>query len=157
MSFSAPKVYNMPGFKTNVKNLQAITKGIKSASFKAKAQEIVNLYIDKKIRNIRTAENALFRLSQPRYQRSGQAEVAYQKAVNKYKEAEPMTGRLRRETLRKKVKTYSATMILFKKVEDWDKDKEPDPTLLVPTAGGKNRGRTNGSLSRRGEKVQADS
>ena len=133
MSFSAPKVYTMPGFRTNVKNLQAITKGIKSASFKAKAQEIVNLYVDKKIRNIRTAENALFRLSQPRYQRSGQAEVAYQKVVNQYRGAEPMTGRLRRETLRKDIKTYSATMILFKKVENWKKEakKEPDPTLLV--------------------------
>jgi 3,4-dihydroxy 2-butanone 4-phosphate synthase/GTP cyclohydrolase II len=28
-------------------------------------------------------------------------------------------------------------MILFKKVEDWDKDTEPDPTLLVPNAGKK--------------------
>ena len=44
-----------------------------------------------------------------------------------------MTGRLERESLRKKVKTYSATMILFKKTEDWDKDKEPDPTLHLPT------------------------
>ena len=44
-----------------------------------------------------------------------------------------MTGRLRRETLRKDIKTYSATMILFKKVDDWTKEKkkQPDPTLLV--------------------------
>jgi hypothetical protein len=92
----------------------------------------VNLHVDKKIQNIRTAENAFFRICQPRYQRTGQAEVAYQKVVIQYRGAEPMTGRLRRETLRKQIKTYSATMILFKKTEDWDKDQEPDPTVLVP-------------------------
>ena len=51
--------------------------------------------------------------------------------VNKYSAAEPMTGRLERESKRKKVKTYSATMMLFKKKDEWDKDKEADPTLLV--------------------------
>jgi len=53
--------------------------------------------------------------------------------VNKYSAAEPMTGRLERESKRKKVKTYSATMMLFKKKDEWDKDKEADPTLLVET------------------------
>jgi hypothetical protein len=122
MSFSAPKVYTMPGFKSNVKHLQGLARVIKSASFKTKAQDIVNLYTDKKIRNIRTAENAIYRISQPRYQRSGQAEAEYQKLVNKYSAAEPMTGRLERESKRKKVRTYSATMMLFKKKDEWDKD-----------------------------------
>ena len=96
----------------------------------------MNLYAEKKIRNIKTAENVIFRISQPRYQRSGQAEAEYQRLVNRYSEAEPMTGRLERESLRKKVKTYSATMMLFKKVDDWDKEKkkEPDPTMLVEGA-----------------------
>ena len=39
MSFSAPKVYTMPGFKTNVKDYQAITKTIKQKAFKEKAQD----------------------------------------------------------------------------------------------------------------------
>ena len=75
----------------------------------------------------------IYRISQPRYQRSGQAEAEYQRLVKKYSDAEPMTGRLERESLRKKVKTYSATMMLFKKVDDWDKEKkkEPDPTMLI--------------------------
>ena len=60
MSFSAPKVYTMPGFKSNVKHLQGLTRVMKSASFKTKAQEIVSLYTDKKIRNIRTVENATY-------------------------------------------------------------------------------------------------
>ena len=123
----------MPGFKTNVKHLNAIAKSVKGAGFKEKALDIVDLYIDKKIKNIKTAENVLLRLSQPRYQKSGQAEVAYQNVMSKYREAEPMTGRLERESLRKKVKTYSATIMLFKKTDDWDKNKEPDPTLLVET------------------------
>ncbi len=47
----------MPGFKSNVKHLQGLARVIKSASVKTKVQDIVNLYTDKKIRNIRTAEN----------------------------------------------------------------------------------------------------
>ena len=121
----------MPGFKTNVKDYQAITKTIKQKAFKEKAQEIIDLYVAKKIKNSKTARNAILTISQPRFQRSGQAEVEYQKVVKKYRDAEPMTGRLERETLRKRIKTYSATMMLFKKTEEWDKDKEPDPTLLV--------------------------
>ena len=123
----------MPGFKTNVKNLKAIAKSVKGAGFKEKALDIVDLYIDKKIKNIKTAEIVLLRLSQPRYHKSGQAEVAYQNVIGKYREAEPMTGRLERESLRKKVKTYSATMMLFMKTDEWDEDEEPDPTLLVET------------------------
>ena len=112
--------------------MNALARNIKAASFKQQAQDLGNLYVEKRIRNIRQVENAGYRISQPRYQRSGQAEAQYQKLVKKYSAAEPMTGRLERESLRKKVKTYSATMILFKKVEDWDKEKmkEPDPTLL---------------------------
>jgi hypothetical protein len=45
MSFSAPKVYTMPGFKTNVKYFQVITNTIKSKDFKQKAQELVDLYV----------------------------------------------------------------------------------------------------------------
>ena len=45
MSFSAPKVYSMPGFKTNVKDYQAITKTIKQKAFKEKAQDIIDLYV----------------------------------------------------------------------------------------------------------------
>jgi hypothetical protein len=132
MSFSAPKVYTMTGFKSNVKHLNALARNIKTKSFKEQAQEIVSLYVEKRIRNVRTVENAIYRISQPRYQRSGQAEAEYRKLVNKYSDAEPMTGRLERESLRKKIKTYSATMMLFKKVDDWDKEKKIDPTLLVP-------------------------
>jgi hypothetical protein len=129
----------MPGFKTKVKELQALAKSAPNKAYKEKANKVVQLYADKKITNFRTAENALLRLSQPRSIKSGRADVEYEKIVKRYEEAEPMTGRLTRESLRKKIKTYSATLILFKKTEDWDKDKEPDPTLLVPTAG-KNKG-----------------
>jgi hypothetical protein len=51
MSFSAPKIYGMqrPTFQQNVKDFRAITKSIKSKAFKEKAQEIVDLYVAKKI------------------------------------------------------------------------------------------------------------
>ena len=48
MSFSAPNVYTMPGFKTNVKDYQAIAKTIKQKAFKEKAQDIIDLYVAKK-------------------------------------------------------------------------------------------------------------
>ena len=47
MYFSAPKVYTMPGFKTNVKDCQAITKTIKQKAFKVKAQDVIDLYVAK--------------------------------------------------------------------------------------------------------------
>ena len=56
MSFSAPKVYNMPGFKTNVKDYQAITKTIKQKAFKEKAQEIIDLYVAKKNKTAKRQE-----------------------------------------------------------------------------------------------------
>ena len=49
MSFSAPKVYTMPGFKTNVKDFQVINNTIKPKEFREKAQEIVDLYVAKKL------------------------------------------------------------------------------------------------------------
>ena len=44
----------MPGFKTNVKDYQAITKTIKQKAFKEKAQDIIDLYVAKK--NSKTAK-----------------------------------------------------------------------------------------------------
>ena len=41
----------MPGFKTNVKDYQAITKTIKQKAFKEKAQDIIDLYVAKNIKN----------------------------------------------------------------------------------------------------------
>ena len=73
----------MPGFKSNVKQLHALARNIKAKSFKQQAQEIVSLYVENKIRNVRTVENAIYGISQPRYQKSGQAEAAYQSVMDK--------------------------------------------------------------------------
>ena len=43
MSGSAPKVYTMPGFKSNVKHLNALARNIKAVTFKQQAQELVSL------------------------------------------------------------------------------------------------------------------
>ena len=56
MSFSAPKVYTMPGFRTNVKDYQAIAKTIKQKAFKEKAQDIIDLYVAKKSKTAKRQE-----------------------------------------------------------------------------------------------------
>ena len=56
MTFSAPKVYTMPGFKTNVKDYQAIAKTIKQKAFKEKAQDIIDLYVAKKSKTAKRQE-----------------------------------------------------------------------------------------------------
>ena len=87
-------------------------------------------FMKKNIRNCLTAENAVNRLAiqTKNKARIERAEADYQKIVAKYTEAEPMTGRLDREINAKKKlrqKTYSVTMILFRKAEPKEeKDKE---------------------------------
>ena len=56
MSFSAPKVYSMPGFKTYVKDFQAITKTIKQKASKEKAQDVIDLYVAKKTKTAKRQE-----------------------------------------------------------------------------------------------------
>ena len=46
----------MPGFKTNVKDYQAIAKTIKQKAFKEKAQDIIDLYVAKKSKTAKRQE-----------------------------------------------------------------------------------------------------
>ena len=132
--FSEYKAY-MGGFKANVKELQGYIREAPTKEYKNKIQDIIDLYVAKKIKNYRTAENAVTYLSNRRSIKSGKADKVYNEVVGKYKEAEPMTGRLTRERLAwqtkkeakasaKAMKTYSATMILFKQHDAGDKNEE---------------------------------
>ena len=140
--FSEFKAY-MGGFKANVKELQGYVREAPTKEYKKKIQDIINIYEQKRIKNYMTAENAVTYLSNRRSIKSGKADKVYNEVVGKYKEAEPMTGRLARERVAwqtKKeakaqataMKTYSATMILFKKYEQGD-DKR-NVTVNVPTS-----------------------
>ena len=121
--FSSPTV-RMPGFKTNLKELKAYAKTAPSKERRAMINDIVGLYEAKKIKNFRTAENVIIRLGQrtkdPR--RSERALKEYEQVLAKYQDAEPMTGRLDRETAKKKMKNIMVTMILLR-------EKDEDPKL----------------------------
>ena len=119
--FSAPKVSTMaPGMKSKVAELRDLVKGIKNKDYKDKANTIIDLYQSRQITNFRTAENSLVRLSQPRSIKSGRADAEYNRIVSKYSDALPSTGRLERESLKKKHNVYSATLVLYKKGEEWE-------------------------------------
>jgi hypothetical protein len=91
---------------------------------RGKTEAIIKLYEEKKIVNFKTALNVVMLLSSrnKRSINSGRPDKEYNKVVAKYTEAEPMTGRLERERLRKEYRTFSATILLFKQAEANDDD-----------------------------------
>ena len=125
--FSTPKV-SMSGIKRKLAELRDTALRAPKEN-KPKIREIIELYAQKKIRNFRTAENAINRLAfatknKDRVQR---AEADYKAIIAKYKDAEPMTGRLDREIELKRLKkryNISITMILYRKAEKGEEAKE---------------------------------
>jgi len=135
--FSSPLV-RMPSFKANVKELKDTARRA-SKENRTKINDIIRLYEEKRIRNFLTAENAINRLaiqtkSKARNQR---AQADYEKIMAKYGEAEPMTGRLARESQAKAMKTigqektYSVTMILFRKAEDQEEKQTEAQNMTI--------------------------
>ena len=81
--------------KSNVKELQ----GYKSSAPRENRemiQHLIDLYVNKKIPNYRTVENAVSRLSLKTKHKGiqGKALKDYEAIVSKYKDALPTTGRL---------------------------------------------------------------
>ena len=84
-------------FKQNLTELRSYIKQA-PAENRAKIQDVIKLYQEKKIPNIRTALNAAILLASKNKNtiKSGRAEKEYQKIMVKYTNAESMTGRLSR-------------------------------------------------------------
>jgi len=84
-------------FKQNVTELRSYIKQAPPEN-RAKIQDVIKLYEEKKIPNIRTAFNAVVLLSSKNKNtiKSGRVEKEYEKLMVKYTDAEPMTGRLTR-------------------------------------------------------------
>jgi len=138
VNFSTPKVRIMPSFKQNLAELKGYGRTAPKEN-KAKIEEIIDLYERKKIPNFRAAENAVIRLNQKSKNaaRSKRAELEYEKVVAKYRDAQPITGRLNRELDKKRKSSEilaGITMILFR-VKDRSGEKQ-EVTVNVDGVGG---------------------
>jgi hypothetical protein len=93
-------------FKRNLTELKSYVSRAPEAN-RSKIRDVIKLYEDKKIVNFRTALNATLLLSSTNKNtlKSGRAEKEYSSIINKYGEAQPITGRLKRqeEEVKKKV------------------------------------------------------
>ena len=96
--FSNPMLEMPKAFKTKVNDLKDDVKHV-PAEYKQQAKHIVKLYEDRNIGNFATAENAISKLANPRYIKSGKADEIDAGIVAKYDTALPTTGRLERERL----------------------------------------------------------
>jgi hypothetical protein len=85
-------------FKQNITELKSYVKAAPEAN-RSKIEDVIKLYEEKRIPNIKTALNATIQLASKNKNtiKSGRPEREYQKIMTKYIEAEPMTGRLTRE------------------------------------------------------------
>ena len=75
-----------------------------SKDYQDKIKDVINLYKDKKIRNFKTADNVIRDLTHARLIKSGKANSNYESIVSKYKNVEPMTGRLERQAIANQAK-----------------------------------------------------
>ena len=84
--------------KSNVSELKSYISKAPEGN-RSKIKQIIKLYEDRKIVNIKTALNVTLLLASTNKNtiKSGKADKAYNNIVEKYGEAQPITGRLNRE------------------------------------------------------------
>ena len=99
-------------FKSNLKRLNKLLE-LAPRKNREKIKEVIQLYEDKKIPNIKTAHLAVLQLANPSIFKK--ADETYQDLKNKYREAEPMTGRLSRPPKRKIKATTQVRLIMYKR------------------------------------------
>ena len=104
----------MPGFKSNVGILNSVLRNAPKEN-KDMIRDLIRLYETKKIKNFRTAENAINRLGTKtkNKERVDRAKKDYIDIMKRYATAEPMTGRLTRESEKRKLKNVMLTMVLW--------------------------------------------
>ncbi len=109
------------GVVTNIRELNDLKRRAPKES-RAKIDNIIDLYANRKIGNFKTAENIVNRLSVRTNNPASKDKTKklYDDIISKYGEAQPVTGRLDRETNSKAKKTYSVTMILFREPDNGD-------------------------------------
>ena len=87
---------------------------------RSKIKHIIKLYEERKIVNIKTALNTTLLLASTNKNtiKSGKADKAYNNIVEKYGEAQPITGRLKREAeaVKSKIKKQSNNTRKFKRI-----------------------------------------
>ena len=111
----------MPTVKSNIRELRDLKRRAPKDN-RAQIDKIIDLYANRQIGNFKTAENIVTRLS---VKTSNPTNInntthIYDDIISKYGEAQPLTGRLDRETNSKAKKTHSATMLLFREPDAED-------------------------------------
>ena len=103
----------MPGFKSNVGILNSVLRNAPKEN-KDMIRDLIRFYETKKIKNFRTAENAINRLGTKtkNKERVDRAKKDYIDIMKRYATAEPMTGRLTRESEKRKLNNVMLTMVL---------------------------------------------
>jgi hypothetical protein len=88
---------------------------------------VIELYEAKKIPNFKTALNLSIKLFSPSLYKKEDVDKSYNDIINKYKEAEPIIGRLKREREKKSRKKYECNVILYRDTDErTSKDKVSD-------------------------------
>jgi len=105
----------MPSFKNNIKQLKSLIEHAPVAN-KSKIKKVISLYEEKKIPNFKTALNLSIKLFSPSLYKKEDVDKSYNEIINKYKEAEPITGRLKREIESKRPKKYECKVLLYRDV-----------------------------------------
>ena len=129
-NFCNTSIAHMPGFKSKVKHLTGYLD-FASGEYKAKVQDVIDLYRDKKIRKYETAENAIRDMVNTRSVRNGKADQVHTQIMARCGTAEPMTGRLERERQDKNRKAYTITVYMYK--QQADENHNDDISVMVPT------------------------
>ena len=111
-------------FKNNIKQLKTLS-GAAPAANKAKIQNITDLYENKKIPNFKTALNLAVKLFSPSLYKTEDINKSYNDIINKYKEAIPITRRLKREIENPPIiKNYECKVILYTQAPTKEQAKE---------------------------------
>ena len=96
----------MPSFSSNIRELKGYTNSAPQTN-RDKIKDVISLYEKKKIVNFKTALNTVMLLASKNKNtiKSGRADKEYNKVMNKYDLALPMTGRLERQRQEKQRST----------------------------------------------------
>ena len=114
-------------YKSNLKQLNQLRNAAPNGN-KAKIENVIKLYEEKKIPNFKTALNAVAKLTTPILYKKGAADQSYDDLINKYTAAEPITGRLSRK--RKKEPLIDVDLLFYRKKKPSD-DVEGEEDLVI--------------------------
>ena len=110
-------IYSMKkNIKHNIDHLKFISKNVRDKDVKQKINKIIELYATRKISQVQTATNNIMNLiTNTTVKKKETLNTNYEKLIEKYKDVEPLSHRLRQKT--------ETNRSVIKSVEVGDKSK----------------------------------